>query len=277
MALKFDMKARKLLQSLPLRVGAPLLTISLVVGLAVPAAAQVDKPSLAIDVSPGDNEATKPGEIENCIEVPAGYEFDIDLIIEDVEELLAWEISVEYDMEVLEIVARDVKLFQEANPGSSVFDVSEALPDDDGTYRLAAADTSDPPTPDTGSGTLARLTLRALTSGESALAFVRRDLDGDGELDFGPLLRDVSLAIIGDSDGDSFFDGSATGAIVAVETPCPPGSNSVMIPSGGGSGSSNTWIFIASAVAILAVATVAGAVFFYRRTRSSPMTGSPGP
>ncbi len=270
------MKAETLIRSLPLRVGAPLLTIALVVGLAAPAAAQVDKPSLAIDVSPGDNEATKPGEIENCIEVPAGYEFDVDLIIEDVEELLAWDISVEYDMEVLEVVARDVKLFQEANAGSSVFDVSEALPDDDGMYGLAAADTSDPVTPDTGSGTLARLTLRALSGGESALNIVRRDLDGDGDLDRGPFLRNVDGEIIGDSDGDTFFDGAATGAIVAVETSCPPGSNSVTVARSGDSGSSNTWIFIASAVAILAVVTVAGIVFFYRRARSSSMTGSPG-
>ena len=271
-----NIKAGKLLQSLPLRVGAPLLTIALVAGLAASAAAQVDRPSLAIDVSPGDNEPTKPGEIENCIEVPAGYEFEIDLIIEDVEELLAWEIRVEYDMEVLEVVARDVKLFQQANPGSSVFDVSEALPDDDGMYGLAAADTSDPPTPDSGSGTLARLTLRALTSGESALNFARRDLDDDGDLDVGPFLRNIDGEIIGDSDGDSFFDGPVTGAIVAVETSCPPGLNSVTVSGSGDGGSSSTWIIIASAVAILAAATVAGTVFFYRRARSSPMTGSPG-
>ena len=267
------MKARKLLQSLPLSLAASLLTIALLAGLAAPAAGQVDKPSLAIDVSPGDNEAALPGEIENCIEVPTGYEFDIDLIIVDVEELLAWEISIEYDMRVLEIVSRDVKLFQEANAGSSVFDLSEALPDDDGLYRLAAADTSDPPTPDTGSGTLARLTLRALTSGESAIDFVRRDLNDDGELDIGPFLRNASVEIIGDVNGDTFFDGSATGAIVAVETSCPPGSNSVTILGAGNSGSSNTWIFIAAGVAILVLATAAGAVFFYRRSRSSPMTG----
>ena len=275
------MKAGKLLRPLLLRLGGPLLTIALLTiallaGLAAPAASQVDEPSLVIDVSPGDNEATTPGEIENCIEVPAGYEFDIDLIIVDVEELLAWDVSVEYDTDVLEVVARDVKLFQEANAGSSVFDVSEALPDDDGLYRLAAADTSDPPTPDSGSGTLARLTLRALTSGESALNFVRRDLNNDGELDIGPFLRNASGEIIGDVDGDTFFDGSVSGAIVAVETSCPPGSNSVTIARAGDSGSSNTWVFIAGGAVILAFATAAGAAFFYRRTRSSPMTGSPG-
>jgi len=270
------MKAGKLLQSLPLRLAASLLTIALLAGLAAPAAGQVDKPTLAIDVSPGDNEAAMPGEIENCIEVPAGHEFDVDLIIEDVEELLAWEIRLEYDMESVEIVALDVKLFQEANAGSSVFDVSEALPDDDGMIRLAAADTSDPPTPDSGSGTLARLTLRALTGGESALDFVRRDIDDDGQLDFGPFLRNVDGEIIGDLDGDTFFDGPAVGAIVAVETSCPAGSNSATIPGGGSSGSSNAWIFITAAVAILAVATVSGAVYLYRRARSSPMTGSPG-
>lgn len=267
MSVELKTNAGTFLRSLPWRFGAGLLPIAIVAGLLAPAAAQVQEPSLVIDVSPGDNEATKPGEIENCIEVPLGYEFDVDLIIEDVEELLAWEIRLEYDMESLEVVATDVKLFQEANAGSSVFDVSEALPDDDGMIRLAAADTSDPPTPDSGSGTLARLTLRAHTGGESALNLVRRDIDDDGQLDFGPFLRDVSGAILGDLDGDTFFDGPTVGAIVAVETSCPAGSNSATIPGGGGS--SNTWIFISAGLALLAMAALASGILFYRRTGSS--------
>lgn len=261
----FKIKAGAFLRSLAWRFGAGLLPITIVAGLLVPAVAQVQEPSLAIDVSPGDNEATKPGEIENCIEVPVGHVFDVDLIIEDIEELLAWEIGIEYDTEFLEVIARDVTLFQEANAGSSVFDLSEALPDDDGMIRLSAADTSDPPTPDSGSGTLARLTLRALTVGESALSVVRRDSDGDGKLEFGPFLRDVSGVIVGDLDGDTFFDGPAVGALVAIESPCPADSNSATIAGDGES--SSTWIFVGGGVA-LAMATLAGGILLYRRTVS---------
>jgi len=267
------MKPGKLLQALSLCLGASFLTIALVVALAAPAGAQVASPSLAIDVSPGDNAATQPGEIENCIEVPAGYEFDVDLIIRDVEELLAWEIYVEYDVEIMEVLAVNVDMFLAANAGSSVFDVSEALPDDDGTLRLAAADTSDPPTPDSGSGTLARLSLRALAAGESRLDFARTDIDNDSRLDYAPLLRNVSLGIVGDTNGDTFFDGPAEGAVVAVETSCPPGPGSVAAP--GGSGSGNTWVFVAAGAGFLAIAAAAAGIFLFRRNGSSPMRPTP--
>jgi hypothetical protein len=126
-------------------------------------------------------------------------------------------------------------MFQAANQGSSVYDVSEDVPDRDGLYRLGSADTADPPSPDSGSGVLARLTLSALAPGESPLALSSRDLDGDGQPDVGPFLRDVTAEIIGDESGDTFFDGPIQDAMVAVDQPCPPGST----PSGQGATSSD--------------------------------------
>jgi len=156
--------------------------------------------------------------------VSSGASFDIDIVVDDVEDLLAWEIYLEYDPTIVEIVERDVRLFQGANPGSSVYDVSEALPDNAGLYRLAAADTGDPPSPDSGSGVLARLTFKAIAPGVSTASLARRDLDGDGKPDQGPFLRNVDAVPIGDIDGDTLFDGAGANAEIAVDAPCPPGS-----------------------------------------------------
>jgi len=188
-----------------------------------PAVAQAPT-AIGVDANPKGNEPAKLGQIDSCVSVKNADTFDIDLFVRDVTDLLAWEVYVAYDPAIVEVVDRDVQLFLAANPGSSVLDVSARLPDRDGLYRAAAADTSDPPTPDSGSGILARLTLKAVGPGNSEVLIAARDVDGDGTPDIGPLLRDVDAMLLGDSDGDSFFDGTIQNAEIAVDRPCsgPP-------------------------------------------------------
>jgi hypothetical protein len=198
------------------------------------------------------------------VSVGRGDAFDIDIFIQDVEDLLAWEVYVGFDPAILEVLGRDVQMLLAGNPGSSVLDVSGRVPDP-GLYQVAAADTSDPPTPDSGSGVLFRLTVRALDSGTSIIELIVRDVDGDGLADLGPLLRNVQADILGDTNGDSIFDGPIESAQVAVDTACeeaPPGTTPATSSDGGVSPA-----LIAAAAAGVAVALVIGGTVAFRRVR----------
>lgn len=178
--------------------------------------------SIGVDADPTGNTATSLGPIDSCISVSNGDTFQIDLFVSDVDDLLAWEAYFTYDMNIVNILDRDVMMFQTANPGSNVFDVSEDLPDIDGRYGVAAADIAQPIAPDSGSGVLARLTLKAVGAGVSPASLSPIDVNGDGRMDLGPWLKDSEGAPIADGDGDGFFDGSIANAQIAVDKACLP-------------------------------------------------------
>jgi len=222
-------------------------------------------PRLSVDADPQGNGPTQMGSPTPCLSVANGDSFQLDIVVDDVQELLAWEIYFEYDPTIVKIVGRDVRMFQDANPGSSVFDVSDSLPDSDGLYLLSAVDTADPPSPDSGSGVLARLTLTATAPGISAASFARRDLNDDGILDRGSLLRNIDAEAIGDSDGDTLFDGQSDNAQIAVDMPCPGDSPGPATNSGSGDGGTPLLYFLAPSLAAAAVMGIT--VFFLLRRR----------
>lgn len=189
--------------------------------LSIPTASQGPL-TLGIDANAEGNGPLTLDTIDTQVSVCRGATFDVDVYIQNVEELLAWQVYIGFDPDVLEVVGRDVEMFLAGNPGSSVLDVSGRTPDP-GLYQVAAADTSDPPTPDSGSGVLFRLSVKALADGTSDIELVERDIDGDGLADLGPLLRNVDGEILGDSNGDSIFDGPTETASVTVETDCEDG------------------------------------------------------
>ena len=253
---------------------ALVLAVPIVLLATAPGSASAEGPNLELDASPTDNEATEPGRADSCVSVDPGERFQVDVIIRDVEDLLAWELYLEYDPAIVEVEENDVHQFQEGNPGSSVFDVSERLPDSDGLFRLAAADTSDPPRPDSGSGVLARITLKTVAPGQSDLTLASRDLDGDGDPDLGPFLRNAAGEIIGDENDDTFFDGPITDAEVRVGTACPGqamagGQNATPVQDVRDGGVN--WGVIAGAVAggvALLVAAGGISTFFLHRRRA---------
>lgn len=222
---------------------------------------------MGIDAKVEGNDPLSLSTVDSCVSVSRDDVFDIDIYIRDVEELLAWEVYIGYDPTVLEVVGRDVEMFLAGNPGSSVLDVSGHLPNRDGLYRAAAADTSDPPTPDSGSGVLVRLSLKALNRGTTDIELITRDVDGDGLADLGPLLRNVDADVLGDTNGDTIFDGPIDNAKVAVETDCEGGSP-VGAPATTSDGVSPALIAIAAVGGALALLT-AGLVAFrlVRRSR----------
>jgi hypothetical protein len=207
---------------------------------------------LGIDASAEGNGPLTLSTVDPCVSVSRGDAFDVDIYIRDVEELLAWQLYVEFDPAVLEVTGRDVEMFLAGNPGSSVLDVSGRV-DDPGLYPVAAADTSDPPTPDSGSGVLFRLSMRAAGRGTSEIELIVRDVDGDGLADLGPLLRNVDGDVLGDTNGDTIFDGPIESAQVAVDTACedvPPGATPATSSDGGVS------------PALIAIAAAGGAAAF---------------
>jgi hypothetical protein len=179
--------------------------------------------SIGMDANPADSTATSLGPIDSCVSVSTGDTFDVDIFVTDVTDLLAWEVYFTYDSSIVNIVDHDVEMFQAGNEGSNIFDLSEVLPDLDALYQLSAADLGDPPAPDSGSGVLARLTLKAVGPGISPARVSPIDFNNDGTMDLGPFLNDLHGKPIGDADNDGLFDGQISAAQIAVDTACPPG------------------------------------------------------
>jgi hypothetical protein len=202
--------------------------------------------------------------MDQRVSVCRGDVFAVDIYIEDVDELLAWEAYIGFDPAVLEVVGRDVQMFLAGNPGSSVLDVSGRVPEP-GLYQVAAADTSDPPTPDSGSGVLFRLRVRAVDSGTSDIELIVRDIDGDGLADLGPLLRNVDGDVLGDTNGDTIFDGPIGSAEVVVETACEDGAGVTTPSASSDGGISPALIALAAAGAVVVLAI--GGVVVFRRVR----------
>jgi hypothetical protein len=202
-------------------------------------AAHAAGPELMIDAGIQGNEPASVGTIENCIAVKKGDRFQMDIVVKDVSNLLAWDIYLDYDPAVLTVVDQDAKMFMQANAGSAVLDLSSRVPDSSGFHELTAVDSADPAAPDNGSGVLARVTFEAAGPGNSEVRFGNRDLDFDGNKDKGTELTDVNAEAIGDTTGDKFFDGTQTNARAVVDGDCPPGSVVAASPGNGGGASSS--------------------------------------
>ncbi len=230
---------------------------------------------LAIDVLPAGNKATEIDTIEDCAAADVGDVFLVDIVIENVEDLLAWEIPLRYDPEVLSVTDRDVVVFQDANSGSNVIDLSAATPDTSGRYVLESVDAADPATDDSGSGVLAHVTMTAIGEGTSPLTMAKLDLDGDGDFDQGAFMRNVDGEIIGDDEGaDTLFDGPTAGAEIRVGSECPdaPGARVELVSAGGANGSDDdddgTSLLLIIIVVLAAVVVLGGGAAFFVRQRS---------
>jgi hypothetical protein len=244
----------------------PVIAVVLSLTLYLTAGAQEPQAGLGLDVDPSGNTPTSIQTIDPCGYVAEGDSIKIDLFVQDITDLLAWEILITYDSDVLEIRDRDVQQFQAANEGSQIIDASQNTPDTDGSYTVAAVDTADPPAPDSGSGVLARLTLKGKAPGISQIAISKIDLDNDGTPDQGPFLRNVTGQIIGDEDGDTFFDGPIQNAEVRVGQTC----TGQPIPARDSDGGINWGVVIGVVIGSLAALAVVGILIRRLARRSTP-------
>lgn len=187
--------------------------------------------AVGVDANPSGNTATSLGAIDQCVSVTKGDTFKLDVFITNVDNLLAWETYFSFDGSIVNVTDLDVQLFQAANANSDVFNASESLPSSGGLYRLGAIDFGQPPSPDSGSGVLARLTLKAVGAGISPAILLTLDADNDGKPDLGTRLKDPQERSLGDSNGDGIYDGTVFNAQIAVDRDCPPGSAATPSPA----------------------------------------------
>jgi len=204
-------------------------------GLHQPGAEGQATTTLAVDADPAGNLPTSVSQIDDCLVLDVGQTAEIDIVILNVSDLLAFELTFRYDPSIVEIAATprpDIRRqFLASASGSRVIDVSEGLPDPDRLHLFAAADIGED-SRESGSGVLARITLIAKGTGVSSLSIPKIDVNGDGKINLGPRLIGPEGAYIVDQDGDQFFDGPSLAAQIAVDTACSP---EPPTPDGGGS------------------------------------------
>lgn len=250
-----------------------ILALTLTAGLArAPAQAQQPQTQIGIDADSSGNTDTTLSTIDDCVEISQGASHTVDIFIQDVVDLQAWEAVLTFEPAVLEVVEKDAQLFMAANEGSDVQDFSGELPDSDGRYLLQVFDAAEPFAPDSGSGVLVRVTVKGVGPGVSELRLPLTDLDGDGSPDEGPLLRDIDVNSIGDVNGDTLFDGPITDARIAVDASCTdspgPTSQAVDGDEGDGIGAATVVSVVVGLVASVVVGGVAAA--WAVRRRASP-------
>lgn len=139
--------------------------------------------------------------LQFCTSVSVGGTFDVDIVIQNVVDLAAFQfVAWSLNPGLLEVVGRDVNLFLASAPGASIVDLSDPLPDSDDYHHVVAANMG-PATGASGSGTLARLTLSAVKAGVEWV-----------------VLFDVVLA---DSSGKEMEVDTPSSGWIYVGEPCP--------------------------------------------------------
>lgn len=225
-----------------------------------------ESPTLGIDAEPSDNTASSLGVRNVCIAVHEGDVFNVDITIDGAAELAAWEAYLSVDTSIVSIVDRNVQFLLSSVGEGNTFDTSESVPEDasdDGRFRIGGAIISDPPAGASGAGVLARLTVEATGQGVADLSVKPIQTDV-GQV--GPVLTDIDAGQLGDSDGDTYFDGPTLDAAIAVDEDCPSDSEgAVAVLTGSDDGGVPAWIFAAAALGIVLTAGFGGIALFRLR------------
>lgn len=149
------------------------------------------------------------GQYEDCRDVSLGASFEIDLLVLDVADLVAFSSYLEFNPAILNVVAVDTSQFLAAQTGSNAVDASHNVPSATGLFRAAAFDQSNQG--DDGSGVLATVTFLATANGTSDVS-----LHNGGGLEPGTLLQDTVPNPMGDTNGDTWYDGPYVNQTVSV-------------------------------------------------------------
>ena len=163
--------------------------------------------TFGIDADASGNTATSLGPIDDCVSVPSGSTFDVDIFVTDVTDIAGWQAALTYDPAVVTVADAKVDLFLAADPESDVTNLSDYPPDSDGDFLFAVGDLRERGGED-GSGVLARVSLEAVGVGVSSLDLQEIVIAGPGG------------TIIGDVGGDDSYDGPVHLARVAVDQSC---------------------------------------------------------
>jgi hypothetical protein len=164
---------------------------------------------IGIDMTPAAAGTASTDGVATCKAVNKGDEFDADVFVTNIQSLTAWELRIDYDPQVVSLDSADYN-FLLVSSGGSVFP-SQFEVEKPGRKFLAAAEAH---FPDSGSGILARLHLKAVADGVSPIRIATNPAY------YGPTLVGASGDYEGDTNGDNHWDGDVSGGSVAVGRSC---------------------------------------------------------
>jgi hypothetical protein len=148
------------------------LLVALVAVMALDGRASAGGTALGIDADPTGNTALQLGAIQDCREVEVSDTFQVDVYIQEVTDLQAWEFFLESTGSILTVTAHNSQMFLGG------FESADIPPDNSGSYFIGVGSQSK----NTGSGVLARVTFHADAPGLAVLGFEGERLQSGGQV-----------------------------------------------------------------------------------------------
>ncbi len=196
------------------RTGAAFLLVAALLALAFLAVRPADAAPghmIGFDMRPSSGSSAASAGADSCVEVEVGDTFEADVFATNLNDLTHFELRVDFDASILrfEKDLLDLNHFLAKDGGGPQFpQVDQEKP---GRWFIAAADTT---APDSGSGTLVRMSFTALEKGVSTLAITRSPTAA------APLMESIPGSFLGDSNGDTRWDAALGTGKAAVESSC---------------------------------------------------------
>ncbi len=157
--------------------------------------------TVAVDADSTGNTATSLGATDSCISASVGSTVNVDLVISNAADVFAVSTHVTYPSAILGINSKNSNMFL-----GSTMDFSDGLPDNDGTYLAFIADTNG--AGHNGAGTVIRFNFTVKSSGNGYI-----------NLNETALLNSNNEPI-GDTNGDTYYDGTVTNGQILVGQSC---------------------------------------------------------
>lgn len=131
-------------------------------------------PSAAIDLDSVGNAPNGPlGMVQDCISAPVGSSVTFDVTIRDLPQddaMIAFQYVLTYDPVVTRVVNLDNQQMLASAAGSQVYDISDPLPDFDGSVYVAAVELAAGDVHEYGDGVLSRVTVEVTGPGIGLLS-----------------------------------------------------------------------------------------------------------
>jgi hypothetical protein len=139
------------------------IVLAVVIGLVAAQAGAGSADAMRIDMDTAGNTPAALGTIEDCAEVNAGGNLTLDVVVQNIPSgaaaAIGFNFNFTYDSNFT-VTTSDAQQLLGTRPNSSVLDASDPVPDADGQFKAAVADTGPlPVSAEIGSGVLMRLTL----------------------------------------------------------------------------------------------------------------------
>lgn len=175
---------------------------------------------IGLDMTPASGNSPSATGVDTCVQVAVGDSFEADVFATNVSSLTRYEFRIDFDPAILSFDkdAIEYNFLLTKDGGGALFPLTDE--DMPGRWFIAAAE---PKHPDSGSGTLARLTFKALKKGTSTISIASNPV----------IVRPIlggNIVRIGDDNGDGFWDGGLSSGKVAVGASCA-GATPIVTPA----------------------------------------------